>query len=156
MTEVVERFWSKVNKEGPVHPTLGTKCWEWTASLTRGGYGQFFPKKFVNRQAHRFSYELVHGPIGDVKKLVMHRCDNKKCVNPGHLILGNHRENAWDAINKGFYIGKVPTYKPNHQAAIQKMAYTSLSQRRVAEIMNTTQTYVSRMKRKPSFNTLGV
>lgn len=27
------RFWPKVNKDGPVHPALGTACWEWLASV---------------------------------------------------------------------------------------------------------------------------
>lgn len=30
---IAERFWSKVNKT--------VDCWLWTASTTRGGYGQF-------------------------------------------------------------------------------------------------------------------
>lgn len=32
------RFWSKVDKNGPVHPVLGTRCWLWTASVMWRGY----------------------------------------------------------------------------------------------------------------------
>lgn len=37
---LAERFWEKVNQDGPVHPVLGTRCWLWTATRDAWGYGQ--------------------------------------------------------------------------------------------------------------------
>lgn len=60
-----------------------TGCWDWTASLKGGGYGQF-----VHRQkhwaAHRFAYVNLVGPVADGLHLD-HLCRVRTCVNPEHL-----------------------------------------------------------------------
>jgi hypothetical protein len=50
--------------------------------------------------AHRWSWTLANGPIPD-GMVVMHRCDNPPCVNPGHLSLGTQLENIADRVSKG-------------------------------------------------------
>ncbi len=91
------RFWDKVNKDGPIHPLLKTKCWLWTGSTFKSGYGQFciHPK---NVKAHRYSWELYTGVVPDY--CVLHRCDNPICVNPEHLFLGTHKDNSDDMKSK--------------------------------------------------------
>jgi len=89
-------FWNKVNKDGsiPAHmPHLG-KCWEWIASTYPSGYGQF-----IGQSSHRFSWELHNGKIPD-GLWVLHKCDNRKCVNPKHLFLGTRQDNADDMVHK--------------------------------------------------------
>jgi hypothetical protein len=50
--------------------------------------------------AHRFIYEKNHGPIPD-GLVIRHTCDNKKCINPAHLIIGTQKENLQDCFDRG-------------------------------------------------------
>ncbi len=80
---IQERFWPKVNKNGPMpSPYLGP-CWVWAAALYRSGYGAFRADDKA-RRAHIVAYELVAGPVPDGLELD-HLCRNKACVNPAHL-----------------------------------------------------------------------
>ncbi len=97
MVDMQSRFWSNVNKNGPVHSIYG-QCWEWTGCLLTDGYGIFsvFGLQF---RAHRFSWYLYTKVIPTTH--VLHHCDNRKCVNPTHLFLGNNQDNIADKCSKG-------------------------------------------------------
>lgn len=98
----LKRFWSKVNKNGPTpkgQPELGP-CWEWTASLN-SGYGQlWWPDKKAPELAHRISWLIHHGELNE-DDCVLHKCDNRVCVNPNHHFKGDRNDNNQDACEKG-------------------------------------------------------
>lgn len=72
-------------------------CFEWTGAVNASGYGiQRYERKV--QLAHRVSYEINIGPIGDL--LVCHSCDNPLCINPSHLFLGTHQDNMDDMFCK--------------------------------------------------------
>jgi hypothetical protein len=49
---------------------------------------------------HRASYTAFFGEI-PVGKIILHQCDTKSCVNPQHLSLGTHTDNATDRSRRG-------------------------------------------------------
>jgi hypothetical protein len=76
------------------------QCWPWNGTLTRRGYGVISRGTGTQIRAHRVSYVLEHGPIPD-GLLVRHTCDNPRCVNPKHLLVGTNYDNAQDAVGRG-------------------------------------------------------
>jgi len=95
---VEERFWSKVDKNGPIQAHMETCCWVWTAAKFAQGYGAFQLKGRAVR-AHRLAWELERGAF--IKLDVLHVCDNPSCVRLSHLYLGTDRENGRDRSERG-------------------------------------------------------
>lgn len=91
---VEERFWNKVNKLPG-----DDACWEWTANTYRDGYGQL---KVDGRpvSAHRLAYTWATGRL-PINAHVLHTCDNPRCVNYNHLVLGTNLANMQDKVAKG-------------------------------------------------------
>lgn len=83
--ELLERFWSKVDRKGP------DECWNWTAYLNDDGYG-YFKLNGMPLYAHRVVIVLEGRRLPD-KKLVHHTCQNSACVNPKHLQVTDHLVN---------------------------------------------------------------
>lgn len=105
----VERYWQKVDKNGPLLvPSLG-QCWDWLGGLHKDGYGNFWngTKKDL---AHRYSFETFVRPLEPEEK-VLHKCDNPPCTNYGHLFGGTQLENIIDCMSKGRRKGRVLSFE---------------------------------------------
>ena len=88
-----------------------TGCIEWVGSRDAKGYGQLrIDGKLI--KAHRYAVERANGPIPD-GMVVMHLCDNPKCVNIEHLQVGSQRQNVRDMDGKGRRINKQPKGSAN-------------------------------------------
>lgn len=90
-------LWERADK-----PDGETGCWIPHVYFMANGYGTVtWAGKFgTKRLAHRVSYALANGETpGD--RMVCHRCDNRRCVNPAHLFLDVAKGNTADMIAKG-------------------------------------------------------
>jgi hypothetical protein len=77
-----------------------TDCWEWIGGKNNIGYGLIRDGDKM-RSVHRVSYEEHSNKKIPIGLVVMHSCDNKKCVNPAHLSVGTHKDNSQDMVQKG-------------------------------------------------------
>ena len=105
VTPIADRLWAKVNKHGPIHPTLGTCCWPWTGALTGSGgvrHGQIMwrGRYRTPQKVHRIVWELTYGLI-PADRQINHHCDNPICCRPEHLYLGTQDDNMKDASKRG-------------------------------------------------------
>ncbi len=99
--EAADRFWARVDRDGPIPahvPEIGP-CWLWTGAINGSGYGNVRVDGAV-RPTHRVSFEIAIGPV-PVGLEVCHRCDNRPCVRPDHLFVGTSRDNKQDSVRKG-------------------------------------------------------
>lgn len=88
----IERFKARVSVQE-------NGCWIWCGYKQTTGYGQvgFKGQRLLT---HRISYALHFGEAPS-DLFVLHRCDNRPCVNPNHLFLGTHQDNTDDMVAKG-------------------------------------------------------
>ena len=104
-----------------------TGCWNWMASGSCEGYGGF--RRDGHTLAHRWAYATFNGPI-PTGAFVLHRCDNRSCVNPAHLFLGDADANNKDMIAKGRHYSKGKTleqvYGPERGALMRERAIRAL------------------------------
>lgn len=100
------------------------KCWLWQGNFFKTGLG--YGRININRKsylAHRLSYKYLNGDLPE-GKLVLHHCDNARCVNPHHLYAGDHKQNAIDRSVR----------KPNSYAVGSKAAPAKLTEDQVISI----------------------
>lgn len=118
------RFLSKVE-------ISGLSCWEWKASKIHSGYGQFKIRHNKMVGAHRTSWEMFNSPIPH-GLYVLHKCDNRSCVNPMHLFLGTAKDNMQDKMNKGRCVSPGFKGEKHYDAKLTDKIVISCRKRRIS------------------------
>jgi hypothetical protein len=91
-----ERFWEKVDKDGPIpshRPELGP-CWVWTAGKSNG-YGMFRLSR-PRRQIWAHIFTTPNCPVGLERD---HLCRNRSCVRETHIEFVTSGENTLRGTN---------------------------------------------------------
>lgn len=144
----IKRFLGKVDRQP-------NGCWNWTGTRNSGKYGlAWIGRKRV--RAHRLSWMLFCGSIPE-GKMVLHTCNNRKCVNPDHLYIGDGSDNNIDRINDG-YVHECPTHRKLYSGeveVIRKLIRSRIPYRTIARLFKVHHSTVSRIKRDPHFPTRG-
>lgn len=134
----MEKFWKQVEKTD--------SCWNYTGWLDRDGYGIYSDKR--QYRAHRYSAELAGMDIKG--KVVCHKCDNRRCVNPEHLFVGTQQDNLKDMIAKGRHYHNRPRKKSIRKITldnIEEIKTSNLSAVELANKFKVHRTSIYRIKR---------
>lgn len=145
-------FWARmsISKES---------CWEWAGKFNHGGYGVIRWPSTGDQVAHRTSFLLTRG-IAAGSLQVCHHCDNRKCIRPDHLFLGNHKINHLDKLIKGRQYRPVGERNPHATLTDEKVikikelirSKSGLFDREIAAIVGCSRGQVSLVKFNRSWN----
>jgi hypothetical protein len=135
ITGIKSRFMDKFIPE----PNSG--CWLWTGSIAKNGYGKIQgDRRSGSLLAHRYSFKKFVFDPG--KMHVLHKCDNRCCVNPDHLFLGNRKDNMSDCAKKLRMANRKLSCE-----AVEDIKTKRMSQRSFGAVYGVSQTLVSRIQR---------
>lgn len=108
-----ERLQELTNRRSP------DECWEWKGTGHHTGYGTL-QIDGVQKGAHVWAYIEAYGPVPDGLN-VLHSCDNRLCVNPGHLRAGTHDENMADKVERDRVARNLGESGPNKISEVQAL-----------------------------------
>jgi hypothetical protein len=122
----------------------------WTGHVDASGYGRIGTDVTTsaprNQLVHRAVYAFAHGAIPQ-GMVVMHSCDNPRCINLSHLSLGTQKDNTDDMIAKGRHAWRERTPWQKLSAAdaktIRELRATGLSQQKIADRMGVSRPLIS-------------
>lgn len=143
---IEDRFWSKVDKNGPKQSHMKTQCWVWIGNKPNGLYGHIKATSLITKQAHHVPFFLESGVW---PRYVMHRCDTPACVRRSHLKEGDAQKNRADTFVKGRAIilrgedasnAKLTSFDVQ---AIRTLSRRGITQTKIAKQFGVKQSYIS-------------
>ncbi len=98
ITEKIKNRFFKKTKLSEINSYNGEFCLEWTSNCSESGYGRF-KVDYKAHKAHHVAWVIKNGEIEE-KMMILHHCDNRKCVNINHLFIGTHQDNVTDRVSR--------------------------------------------------------
>lgn len=74
------------------------ECWLWRGSTDADGFGLFYQGAHCYK-THRYAYICTTRHDLKPGQVVLHRCNNKLCVNPHHLYVGRRNTARRGSMN---------------------------------------------------------
>lgn len=104
-------------------------CMVWKRATSKDGYPRIAWKGNQNTRVNRLMAELKYNK--DISTfIVRHTCDNKKCINPEHLILGSVLENINDRVVRGRtfkHVSEEKFLRIKELLALNKLTYKEIA-----------------------------
>ena len=142
---LADRFWAHVEP-------CENGCLLWTGTGRSNSYGFLELPGLKHAGLRRKVVEATHVAwfiaTGEWPKQINHDCDTPRCVQAGHLYPGTQADNMRDMAVRG------RSTRPLHAdtvRAIRALAATGLPQREVGAIHGVSQTVVSKIVRRESY-----
>ena len=129
-------------------------CWLWQGSRYQNNYGKtvWGGKQYF---AHRMSYIIFNGLIPN-NFIIRHTCDNKRCVNPKHLIIGTQSDNLLDSVKRNTHgLQKLTQEEVIEIKKSLKKPYRGIN-KYLAEKYNVTQNAISQIKTNRNWSWLNI
>lgn len=134
-------FWEKVNVIDDEE-----SCWRWNGAVNANGYGILdvtLNGKQKRFYAHRVSWEWDNQSDIPAHLIVRHKCDNPPCVRPSHLLLGTHKQNTDDKMERGRYVSAVAKIDAAIVVEIRNLRAGGMNTRELAVKFNLTPQHIS-------------
>jgi len=96
--DIVPLLLSKVEKN------IDTDCWEWLEDIKARYPAVWTHGGMVN--AHRLAFVMFNRKLAP-GEVVRHICDNRRCINPLHLLAGSQADNVKDMVKRGRLVSKL-------------------------------------------------
>lgn len=127
-------------------------CWEWQGSINPvNGYGLIYHEG-RSQNVHRVACKHYNPNEPHEDLLVLHSCDNRRCISPDHLSFGTPQQNAREAVERGgMKVGEEShsSVLTNEKVGIIRMLLctTNFSQEKIAGMFGVTRSTISLIKR---------
>ena len=139
---IEERFSEKVMP-------IESGCHEWQGCIMPNGYGQV-RHNGKTAYAHRVAWELANGSTCGL--YVLHRCDNRRCVNADHLFLGTFNDNMRDMVNKSRHaFGDKNGRRTLNSTQVLEIRASIENQEKMAAKYNVSRVTISDIRRRKSW-----
>lgn len=107
-------------------------CLEWQRCFNTDGYPRCFWNGNPNGKVHRIIMEL--SGVNTTGLVVRHRCDNIRCINPKHLLVGTPTDNMRDRVKRDRCYRVI---KGNTVKAVKDLLHTGeYTQKQIAELLS--------------------
>ena len=138
-----EKYLSKFRYRVEKHTKKSKRgCWRWIGPRDPLGYGRvsYWGKAGYT---HHAAWILANGSIPEGKH-VLHKCDNRGCINPKHLYIGTHQDNINDRELRGRGTNKLTAFQKH---LVSTMIKRKIPVKRIASYFSVDRFYIYHLRR---------